>query len=91
MNCHRTTGYTTGRTPVTFERPRCCDHGADINAVDEEFRSTPLGFAARWGHYEMVRLLLERRADPKTAGAGWATPFEWARKKGHTGIEADLR
>ena len=25
------------------------DRGADIDAVDQEFQSTPLGFAARWG------------------------------------------
>jgi uncharacterized protein len=25
------------------------DHGADIDAIDEEYRSTPLGYAARWG------------------------------------------
>src|SRR5262249_20498368 len=28
------------------------DHGASINAIDEEYRSTPLGFAARWGKRE---------------------------------------
>jgi ankyrin repeat protein len=66
------------------------DHGADIDAVDEEFRSTPLGLAARWGHKEMVALLLERGADPKKSGAPWATPLAWARKKGHAEIESDL-
>ena len=66
------------------------DHGADINAVDEEYRSTPLGFAARWGQREMVAFLLERGADPNTSGAPWATPLAWARKKGHADIEADL-
>ena len=30
------------------------DHGADINAVDEEYRSTPLGFAVRWGRREIA-------------------------------------
>lgn len=45
------------------------DHGADINAVDEEYRSTPLGFAARWGQREMVALLLESGADPNKSGA----------------------
>jgi ankyrin repeat protein len=67
------------------------DHGADINAVDEEYCSTPLGFAARWGQLEMVTLLLARGADPNKSGAPWSTPLGWARKKGHTGIEADLR
>jgi ankyrin repeat protein len=62
------------------------DHGADINAVDEEYRSTPLGYAARWGRSEMVTLLLERGADVNKAGAPWATPLAWARKKGHAEI-----
>ena len=41
------------------------------DAVDEEFRSTPLGLAARWGHRKMVAFLLERGADPNKAGCGW--------------------
>jgi ankyrin repeat protein len=66
------------------------DHGADINTVDEEYRSTPLGCAARRGQKEMVELLLGWGADPNRAAAPWATPLAWARKKGHTTIEADL-
>jgi ankyrin repeat protein len=66
------------------------DHGADINAIDEEYCSTPLGYAARWGHREMATLLVERGADVNKAGAPWATPIAWARKKGHSEIEADL-
>jgi uncharacterized protein len=67
------------------------DHGAEINAVDEEYRSTPLGLAARWGQREIAALLLERGADPNKSGAPWSTPLAWAQKKGHTEIEADLR
>src|SRR5262245_12921602 len=66
------------------------DLGADINPLDEEYRSTPLGFAARWGQREIVTFLLERGADVNKAGAKWATPLAWARKKGHADIEADL-
>ncbi len=66
------------------------DRGAAIDAVDEEYRSTPLGLAARWGHREMIAFLLDRGADPNASGAPWATPLSWARKKGHAAIEADL-
>jgi uncharacterized protein len=67
------------------------DHRADINALDEEYQSTPLGYAAHWGKREVVALLLERGADTNQAGAPWATPLAWARKKGHAEIETDLR
>jgi ankyrin repeat protein len=66
------------------------DHGAEIDRVDEEYRSTPLGCAARWGRSEMAKLLLERGADPQLGGAPWATPLAWARKKGHAEVEALL-
>jgi ankyrin repeat protein len=66
------------------------DHGADINAVDEEYRSTPLGLAVRWGHRHMVTFLLDRGADRNKADASWATPFAWARKKGYGDIAKDL-
>ena len=59
------------------------DHGADIDAIDEEYCSTPLGVAARRGQAAAVTLLLERGADPVAAGAPWAIPLEWAKKKGH--------
>ncbi len=66
------------------------EFGADINALDEEYRSTPLGWAARNGLADMVELLLARGADASLAGEPWATPLEWARRRGHTEIEAAL-
>jgi hypothetical protein len=67
------------------------DHGADINAIDGEYSSTPLGYAARWGNKDMAALLLERGADPNQAGAPWARPLVWAEKRGHTGIASELK
>jgi ankyrin repeat protein len=67
------------------------DHGADINAIDDEYSSTPLGYAAHWGKREMLLFLIEMRANPGAAGTPWATPLAWARKKGHADIESDLR
>jgi ankyrin repeat protein len=66
------------------------DHGATIDAIDEEYRSTPLGMAARWGRQDMIEFLLERGADPNLAGDPWATPLAWARKKRHGDIESVL-
>jgi hypothetical protein len=66
------------------------DHGVDINAVDDEYRTTPLGMASRWGQRKMVALLLERGADPNVSGAPWSTPLAWAIKKGHRDVTKDL-
>ena len=86
MNCDRTT-LLHGMAQLGNVRKAALllDHGAAIDAIDDEFRSTPLGLAARWGHLEMVRFLLDRGADREAAGAEWATPRAWARKKGHEG------
>lgn len=66
-------------------------HGADINPVDEEYQTTPLGMAARWGHTEMVDYLMKQGADPNKSGAAWSTPLAWAKKREHTDIEKILR
>lgn len=66
-------------------------HGANINATDEEYQSTPLGMAARWGHADMVKLLLHHGADPNRSGAVWSAPLAWAIKKEHKEIEKLLR
>jgi len=67
------------------------EHGADIDAIDDEYRSTPLGVAARRGQHVTVELLLERGADPAAAGASWAVPLAWAERKGHRHVAELLR
>lgn len=47
------------------------DNGADLNAVDEEYLLTPLGFARKWGYQEMINLLLERGASANHPNAQW--------------------
>ena len=68
------------------------EFGADINARDEEYRSTPLGWAARNGLADMVALLLEKGAAVSLPDdEPWATPLAWAEKRGHSDIAAMLR
>lgn len=67
------------------------EFGADVNAIDEDDRSTPLGIASREGRAELVRLLLDNGADPNAAGAEWATPLAWAERRGHEDIAKLLR
>ena len=67
------------------------DRGAAIEAIDDEWCSTPLGWAARWGHRELAAFLLERGADPRGGGAEWATPLARAEKAGHSEIAEMLK
>ncbi len=91
MNWHYTTLLHHVASDGDIPKARLLlDHGATIDAIDEEYRSTPLGMAARWGRKDMVDFLLERGADPNIAGDPWATPLAWARKKGHRDVESVL-
>jgi ankyrin repeat protein len=68
------------------------DRGARLDLRDELLKSTPLGWACRWGRKEMVALLLSRGATVKEPDAEpWATPLAWASKMGHAEIAALLR
>jgi ankyrin repeat protein len=63
------------------------ESGAHIDPIDEEYCSTPLGWAARSGREEMVIWLLAKGADlalPKDKP--WAAPVEWAKRRGHDDI-----
>jgi ankyrin repeat protein len=66
-------------------------YGATIDPVDEEYASTPLGMAARWGHIEMVNYLLKQGADPNKSGDTWSTALAWAIKKDQHDIAETLR
>ncbi len=60
------------------------DHGADLDARDEDICSTPLGWAAKFGKTLMVELLLKRGAKPNLPDdPPWATPMAWATRRGH--------
>ena len=68
------------------------DAGASISPREDEYRSTPLGWAARTNMPHMVQFLVARGApvnlpdDPP-----WATPLAWAERRGHTEIAEILR
>ncbi len=67
------------------------DYGARLDVRDELLKSTPLGWACRWGHREMAEVLIARGApvDEPEAEA-WATPRAWAQKMGRNEILAEL-
>jgi len=83
-----------GMTPeerVAFARA-ILDRGARLDIRDNLLSSTPLGWACRWGQRPLVRLFLDRGADPMEAHAeAWATPLAWAVRMNHPEIAADLR
>ena len=65
--------------------------GATLSARDSEYRSTPLGWAARSGLADMVVWLLERGAPVELADdEPWATPLARARRRGHEEIAERL-
>jgi len=67
------------------------DRGARLDVRDDLLKSTPLGWACRWGRTELVKLLLERGADRVEADAeAWATPRAWAERGRHEGIREML-
>jgi ankyrin repeat protein len=92
MNWHRFTLLHHMAAEGELNKARLLlDHRATIDAIDEEYCSTPLGVAARRGQAAIVELLLERGADPSAAGAPWAAPLAWANRKGHERVADILR
>jgi ankyrin repeat protein len=68
------------------------DAGGRLDMRDAVLKSTPLGWACRWGRSELVALFLERGADPVELDAeDWARPEAWAKTRGHRAILAKLR
>ena len=68
------------------------DAGARLTERDEDYRSTPLAWAARYDLPDMVELLLERGSPlALDDDEDWATPLAWATKRGHAGVAARLK
>ena len=59
--------------------------------TDEELSPTSPGWAAKYGRFAMVELLLKHEADPNLPLNNlWATPVAWARRRGHEQIAVPL-
>jgi len=68
------------------------DAGANISARDEEYKSTPLGWAARANKPAMVEFLLSRGAAASLPDdEPWATPLAWATRRGHDQVVRIIR
>jgi len=68
------------------------DFGADINSIETEWYSTPLGWAARHGQKAMVEWLLKKGADPfQPKNKPWALPLAWAERRGYNEIAEMLK
>lgn len=66
--------------------------GARTNVRDDLLRSTPLGWACRWGRTDVVQILIENGADPIEGDAQpWARPHAWAEKMNRRNVSAILR
>jgi ankyrin repeat protein len=68
------------------------DGGARLDLRDDLLKSTPLGWACRWGREELADCLLKRGSPAHEPDAEpWATPLSWATKMGHSQIAEKLR
>jgi len=68
------------------------DAGASLSARDDDYKSTPLAWAARNDLPDMVSLLLDRGAPVSLPDdKPWATPLAWATERANTAIADMLR
>jgi ankyrin repeat protein len=83
-------GHVTEEEAAAFAAA-LLDAGARTTVRDDLLKSTPLGWACRWGRSAVAKILLERGADPLEADAEpWARPRAWAEKMGHARVLALL-
>jgi len=81
------------RTDGAIERAAILlDAGANISAREQEYRSTPLAWAARTNALEVAAFLLSRQAPTNLPDdEPWATPLAWAERRGHAQMSVLLR
>jgi ankyrin repeat protein len=89
---HLASDYCRASNERVIRATMLLDAGASLTIRDSLLKSTPLGWACRWGRIELARLYLERGADRVESDAEpWATPLAWAMKRGHHDIVQLLR
>lgn len=67
------------------------EFGADPGAVDEEYRATPLGWAARAGQADFVQFALQAGFPATAPGVPeWSRAQAWAARRGHDDVVALL-
>lgn len=81
--------YITGDFPGGVQA--LVEHGADVNTKSSEGGDTPLIFAARKGHVDLARLLLQKGADISAKDNAENDALFYAEKNGHVEIAEMLR
>jgi hypothetical protein len=62
-----------------------------MDVRDDILKSTPLGWACRWGRAGVAKVLLDAGADPVEMNAEpWARPRAWANTMGRNDVLAVL-
>lgn len=80
------------RAPHIVSAGLLLDYGADINAKDDVYQSTPLTWAVIFNNIDMVEFLLSRGAKTNLPDdEPWSTPLFWAEYKGYADIAVVLR
>jgi len=84
-------GWVTEEEALAFA-VTLLDAGARTDVRDDLLKSTPLGWACRWGRTPIVREMLQRGIDAVEPDAEpWATPRAWGEKMRNDAVLAALR
>jgi ankyrin repeat protein len=84
-------GWVTEEEALAFA-VTLLDAGARTDVRDDLLKSTPLGWACRWGRTPIVREILRRGIDAVEPDAEpWATPRAWAETMRNDAVLAALR
>jgi ankyrin repeat protein len=67
------------------------DHGALVNRLNTSSGTTALYAAASFGKSEVVKLLLERGANPNLCGSNRKSPYQAAVENGYSEVAAEIR